>query len=611
MNKKDTALFFDIETSAIEDFTTLSGDITVHCLSIYNPLSRKVVTFEGESIRSGLSQLNESGMIVGHNVIGFDLPVLKKVYKWYPKTKVYDTLLMSRIESPDVMSDDVRDNSHASNALPNDELTPKELWGSHSLEAWGYRLGILKGEYGKQENAWDEYNDQMRAYCERDCMVTYALFKFIEEGEPSAISRTLEHSFAHIIRLQELRGFAFDSEKADKLLGTLTVRRAEIKDELQKMFEPNVEKLKSPQCWELTYEGESLEAPTKGELKALLKEKGIKQVLVKDAVKKGNKKKITPFNPASRQQIADRLTKLGWKPTQFHADGVTPKIDESILKAMKHPSASKLLEYLLVTKRLGHLAEGKNGWITCVKEGRIHGKVNTNGAVTGRCTHSTPNIAQVPAVRAEYGEECRELFKAGEGYVLAGTDASGLELRCLAHYLHTFDNGEYSKYILESDIHEVNRKAAGLDTRDQAKTFIYAFLYGAGDGKIGDIINGSARQGRALKERFLNSLPALKRLKQAVEGKVKKHGYLTGLDGRKLRVRSEHSALNTLLQSAGAVVMKQALILLFLKLGKMEWSHGNQYAFVANIHDEFQAEVKPELAEVFKAEATKSYYVCW
>jgi DNA polymerase I-like protein with 3'-5' exonuclease and polymerase domains len=342
----------------------------------------------------------------------------------------------------------------------------------------------------------------------------------------------------------------------------------------------------------------TLEAETKGALKEMLKEAGLVQALVNQSVKLDNKTKAIPFNPGSRDQIAARLVDLGWEPTERTPDGRI-KIDESVLKKINHASARLLLEYLTVSKRLGQVAEGENGWIKVVRKGRIHGKVNTNGAVTGRCTHSLPNLAQVPASRATYGKECRQLFKAGDGYDLVGVDASGLELRCLAHYLALFDNGAYAKNLLEDDIHTVNQKAAGLETRDQAKTFIYAFLYGAGDAKIGDIVGGTSKHGAALKKRFLAQLPALARLKKAVETKVKRCGYLTGIDGRILPIRSEHSALNMLLQSAGAVAMKQALIKVHRDLTVLGWKHGNEFAFVANVHDEFQAEVLPEKSDLY------------
>jgi DNA polymerase I-like protein with 3'-5' exonuclease and polymerase domains len=247
----------------------------------------------------------------------------------------------------------------------------------------------------------------------------------------------------------------------------------------------------------------------------------------------------------------------------------------------------------MIQKRLGQLAEGKEAWVKLEKNGRIHGRVNTNGAVTGRCTHSNPNMAQVPAVRAPYGKECRELFTVAKGYKMVGADASGLELRCLAHFMGKWDEGAYAKELLEGDIHTANQKAAGLETRDQAKTFIYAFLYGAGDAKIGTVVGKGQEEGAKLRANFLKKTPALKYLKDAVE-KAAKRGYLLGLDGRKLWIRSEHAALNTLLQSAGALVMKKACCI----LDKMIKESGFDAKFALNVHDEWQIEVKEEVAEL-------------
>ena len=592
---KDVTLYFDIETNAVEDFATLKGVEKIHCMSVYNPISQKMTTFTTDTIHMGLAMLGEARYICGHNIINFDLPVMKKLLNWQPNGNVLDTLVTSRCMHSDIRGVDMQ---------RGDDF-PKELWGSHSLKAWGWRLGLTKGNYGEQEHAWDSYNEDMKEYCERDVLVTVKLAQFLKEDQPSVNMLTIEHRFANIIRRQELRGFTFDEAAAQDLLQTLTVRRAELRDELQTVFPPTHEEMKTAAGWSVVVDGEEYTAKTKGDLKAVLKEAGQPQARANDAEKQGNKIKSTPFNPGSREQIAARLKALGWEPTVFTPDG-RAKIDEGVLKGINHPSAAKLLEYLMVVKRLGQLAEGKNGWLSCVQNGRIHGQVNTNGAVTGRCTHSMPNVAQVPAVRAEYGKECRALFTAGEGFDLVGVDASGLELRCLAHYLALFDGGEYGRYLLEDDIHTVNQNAAGLETRDQAKTFIYAFLYGAGDAKIGDIVGGTAKEGKQLKTRFLAKTPALARLKKIVEERVKKYGFLKGIDGRVLPIRSEHAALNTLLQSCGAVAMKQALVRCDQALRKLSWQYGKDWAWVANIHDEFQAEVDPLKADSYGKIAVES-----
>ena len=586
-------LFFDIETNGIEDFTNLSDLKVCHCISIYDPVAAKMITFEGDGIKEGLNMLSKADKIIGHNVIGFDLPALAKLYNFHPPlVRVQDSLVMSRCVHPDLREDDFKRKN----------FDPSMI-GSHSLKAWGHRMGeMLKLTYGEEEGAFDHYNEEMKKYCERDVLVTKTLYEYLTKFEPSRKMLAIEHWFAYIIRLQESQGFAFDIDKAEQLEQKLNAVRAKLQDKLQEMFEPTVEKMKSASGWSLEIKHsnfiEVINAPTKAKLKEELKTRGLKQTLVKEAVSLGAQEKIIPFNPGSRKQIKERLEALGFE-IPVSNDGKTVKIDESTLKSINHPSAKLLLEYLLVVKRLGQLAEGKNGWLRLVKDGRIHGRVNTNGAVTGRCTHSLPNLAQVPATRAEYGEECRSLFITKKGYKLVGVDASGLELRMLAHYLSTWDGGEYTKAILEGDIHSVNQKAAGLKTRDQAKTFIYGFLYGAGDGKIGEIVGGSLKEGKILKMKFLSNLPALKILKKGIEQKVTRSKRLVGIDGRILPIRSPHSALNMLLQSAGAVVMKVALIKLYSKLQSLEWQHGRDYSFVGNIHDEFQAEVLPEKAETY------------
>jgi DNA polymerase I-like protein with 3'-5' exonuclease and polymerase domains len=368
-------------------------------------------------------------------------------------------------------------------------------------------------------------------------------------------------------------GFPFDGKAASVLCATLLVKRVLLKEQLAEIFEPTVIPMKTTH-W-VTDDGKVWDS----------KKQAVENGYKAKEVKKGeNKVKTIPFNAGSRDQIADRLMKRGWKPQAY--DGKRPQINEAVLKGIGTPEADKLLEYLLVSKRLGQLSEGKQAWESLQKNGRIHGGINTNGAVSGRCTHQRPNMAQVPAVRAPYGSECRSLFTAPEGKVLVGCDASGLELRCLAHYLHSFDGGAYEKEILEGDIHTANQLAAGLENRSQAKTFIYAFLYGAGDAKIGEIVGGSNREGRKLKASFMSKTPAIKRLTDAVAKAVDTKGTLTGIDGRILPCRSAHSALNLLLQSAGAVIMKQSLIEFNKIASKLFELH-------ANVHDEVQFSCAP------------------
>lgn len=571
----NTTAHFDIETNAIKDWSTLSDLHTVHCMVVIN--SEGVHRFRADSMEEGLKLLSSHNTIVGHNAIGFDYPALNKLYK-FRHPSVVDTVVLARCIYPDLRNDDFKRQDF-----------PKELIGSHSLKAWGKRIGEYKDDHGETED-WSTWSKEMEDYCVQDVRVTQKLFDYLLRRNPSAQMVDLEMRFAMIMRRQEINGFPFDVKVAEKLTATLMARRATLSKELAEEFKPTIEEMKS-HVWVAP---DGTQAKTKKELVAA----GHKA----SDIKKGPKRtKCIPFNPNSRDQICERLMEQGWKPTAY--EGKRPAINEGVLKEIGTPAALKLCDYLLITKRLGQVAEGNQAWLKLHRDGVIHGSVNTNGALSGRCTHQNPNVAQVPAVRAPYGEECRSCFTAPEGKVLVGVDASGLELRCLAHYLYSWDKGAYAKEILEGDIHTANQHAAGLETRDQAKTFIYAFLYGAGDAKIGTIVGGSSADGARLKKDFMSKTPAIKRLIDAVASSLERRPFLVGLDGRELPCRSQHSALNLLLQSAGAVIMKQALV---------EFVHmaTKPYKLHANIHDEVQfscdAEHAEELGRCFVNAITKA-----
>lgn len=576
--KKHKMLYFDIETNAIDFWPTLAGLKDLHCISIYDPDASKMHSFSSNAnnLDEGVAMLNSAYNICGHNAINFDAPALRKL-GYEITARVVDTKVMSQVIHPDLFTEDCR----------RGEEFPKNLRGRHSLKAWGLRLGNEKDDHGATED-WTKWSQEMQDYCEQDVNVVVDLFLHFMSGKPSADMLFLEHDFAELMTQQEMNGWPFDIKKANELAEELMARRAELRDELQDMFPSTTEEMKTPKGWTVEVDGKTYTAATKGGLKLVLKENKLKQVLADKAAKTGNKTKTIPFNPNSRDQIAERLMKMGWEPEAY--EGKRPKIDEAVLKEIDKPEAKLLLEYLLISKRLGQVAEGRQGWLTLVRDGRIHGEVNTNGAVSGRCTHSKPNVSAVPASRAVYGPQCRELFTAPEGKVLVGADASGLELRALAHFLHPYDNGAYARTILEGDIHTVNQEAAGLPTRDHAKTFIYAFLYGAGDQKIGSIVGGSRREGKRLKEEFMRKTPAIKKLQHTIEQALKGKQWLGGLDGRRLPVRSHHSVLNLLLQSSGAVLLKKALVV-------FSQTAPHPYELHGNIHDEVQFSCLEEHAD--------------
>jgi len=582
----------------------------------------------GPSIRFGLEELAAADLIVGHNIIRFDIPAIQKVYPWFkPRGVVRDTMVLSRLIWPEIKQNDLRFRK-------KNPQFPAKLIGKHSLDAWGHRLKNWKGDF---KGPWEKWSEEMQRYCEQDVAVTASLWDRIVSKGYAEAAIDLEHRFAEIIALQERHGFHFDVPKAQALYAELAQRRLELEEELKKAFKP----------W---YSPKGIFTP---------KVNNAASGYVAGAP--FTKVKLNVFNPKSRDHIADRLMKVrGWKPREFTDTG-KPAVDDDIIAALPYPEAPLIAEYLMVQKRIGQLAEGDKAWLKYEKNGRIHGAVNTNGAVTRRCTHEFPNIAQVPTNDVPYGRQCRDLFYAPDGYDLVGTDAASLELRCLAHYMARYDGGEYAQIVTEGDVHWVNAQALGVVGRDEvrddnndhhlwarnkvAKRFIYAFLYGCGDEKAGLLtgvtpeeaeefrLNTSKygkwwkravkvlqREGREprpediavlvkgalLKDRFLNKTPALKRLRNDVVEVVKERGFLKAIDGGVLHVRSAHSALNTLLQSAGAIAMKKALVILHDELTARGWVHGEDYAFVANIHDEIQAIVKKDRSKEYGELAASS-----
>lgn len=583
------AYVFDIETNGF-----LEKLNTIHSLVLQDVETGEVFSFhKTRDVTRGLEMLMEADLIVGHNIIKFDIPAITKVFPWFKidKKKVFDTLVASRL-----IWTNLADTDQIKIKRNQTELVRKFI-GSHGLEAWGLRLGNWKGDYAKTMEAegkdpWASWNQMMQDYCEQDVAVNYDLYQLILSKNYAQQALDLEHSIAHIMAEVERTGFAFDVQNAEKLYVELLQRKEEMLVELRDIFKP----------W---YSKDGVKKTPKRPNKRLgycgyTDEEGNFVGAEYQPVK------INIFNPNSRDHISDRLISLyGWKPEVF-TDGGKPKVDEVVLKKLKYPEAPALAEYMMLQKRLGQLGDGRNAWLKLVSpEGRLHGSINTNGAVTGRATHSNPNIGQVPSGSALYGPECRALFTARQGITyLLGCDVSGLELRMLGHFMARYDGGAYLREVIEGDVHWLNAQMAGFIpqgtvrdphnpehnlARARAKTFIYAFLYGAGDAKIGTIIGKGAKAGREIKKVFFAGLPALKQLIDGVKAKAKSTGKLRGLDGRELHIRSDHAALNTLLQSAGALVCKQWIVHFYEMLEERCLSH--LVSIVAWVHDEIQMEL--------------------
>jgi DNA polymerase I-like protein with 3'-5' exonuclease and polymerase domains len=549
----NSKVIFDIEGNGLQP-------TVIHCL-VAKELDGKIYKYGPDKIEEGIAFLNEADTLIGHNILSYDIPVIQKLYGVDLSDKdIEDTLVMSRLFNP------IRENGH-------------------SLKTWGYRVNFFKQE---QPEDFDVFTPEMLEYCCHDVrlneLVYHALLK--EQQGFSEESVALEHEVARVMIDQENNGFKVDEKQATLLLAELKTRMNEVTDEVQKTFKPRMVDIKRV-IPKLKKDGE-------------LSKSGLRADEYERCISTGNyepfmRQELQEFNLGSRKQIGEYLIDFGWKPERFTPTG-QPIVDEGTLKKIEHIREAKLIaDFLLYQKRIAQV----QSWLDAIEEdGRVHGSVIPNGTITGRMSHNHPNVAQVPSISSPYGKECRACWTVDEGNVLLGVDASGLELRMLAHYMN---DEEYVNEVVNGDIHTTNQKLAGLKSRDQAKTFIYALVYGAGDEKIGKISGGTRKHGSQLRKRFLDNLPALKKLKDRVQ-QASRRGYLKGLDGRKIYVRSEHAALNTLLQGGGAIVMKKGLVLLedLLKLNAIS------YKFVANIHDEWQIEVPEDVANFVGERAVES-----
>ena len=545
-------IVFDIEANG------LNPD-TVWCIIAYEREAKEYIEWSGDTLPNFKDWVKEQDEleVIGHNIIGYDIPVLERLLKVdFSKCKVTDTLVMSRLAEPSRL-------------------------GGHSLENWGQLLHQPKGEHSD----WLNFSQDMVEYCKQDVRVNELVYQRLLRDLNSfgTESVMLEGQVQRIISKQIENGWLLNQRAAFNLLGELKEKKFDLEDKVHEKFKPLPTFVK-----EITPKVKKDGTYSVVGLKFLGDQWEI-------AVAPFSRLDYPEFNLGSRQQIGRYLKYFGWQPETFTDKG-QPIVDEGVLSKVKGiPEAELIGEYLMIQKRIAQV----QSWLDAVKDdGRVHGYVNANGAVTGRMTHSSPNMGQVPAGYSPYGKECRAVWVVPEGYKLVGMDASGLELRMLAHYMNDKD---YTNEILTGDIHTANQLAAGLDTRSQAKTFIYAFLYGAGDAKIGSIVGGTARDGRRLKAKFLKNTPALGALRERVVVAAGR-GFVFGLDRRKVSIRSEHAALNSLLQSAGAIIMKKALCI----LDEYATLHKINYKIIGNIHDEIQTEVATKDAERFGRLATAS-----
>jgi DNA polymerase I len=719
---------FDIETNGLLNKGSDSVS-QIWCLVIQDINTGEVFQYPPDQVEEGLNKLKEADALIGHNIIFYDIPVICHLFpEWEYHGQYIDTFIFACLVYPKETLYDLDEVLY-----PH---VPPKLKGSQSLKAWGSRLKNLKDEYSD----WTQYTPQMLEYNKQDVLVTTDLFKYLTQVDYSQIAVALEHDIAQVLSLQVCTGWTFDVDAALDLDQMLEEKQQEIGEKLTETIPPQVkEEVFIPKR----------DNKTRGYIAG--------QPFVKS--------KEIPFNPSSRDHcITFFKEKYNWIPTEVTEKG-HPKLDDDILQKLPYPEAQMLAEYMLVVKRRGQISQGKNAWLKyATDEGKIHGGITPNGTLTGRSSHQSPNVAQIPAARSPYGKECRALFSPPQGYIEMGSDAKALELRCLAGYLAIYDGGDYITQVIDPtvDIHVYNQNLFGVETRDLAKTLIYCFpvectevktvkgwkkyeelelgelvyafdiqeaklvetpirkiihpypdhvvrylinrefyfectpehrwivqradgktlvpastlrygdklvydvveksgvvttkkitilhltsqllgqrevfcistdyetfvvrqrgrgqmitgncvVYGGGPGKVGatisplSSIDEQKQIGYKTLDRFYKELPAVKQLKDDIEKVVKGRGYLKGIDGRKLHIRESYKALNVLLQSAGALIMKRVGIEIYEGLIDQGLEYDRDFVQLASIHDEYQHGILPDHLELAKSIILDSY----
>ncbi len=600
------AVILDMETDALMPYAS-----KIHCAVAYDMDRDQWREFTPDSIHLLPSYLDSITTVLSmHNGIGFDLKVLKKLLNYEYKGKYRDTLLMARILWPDI-------------EIPKyeqDNGVMASTKGRHSVEAWGVRLGIKKPVH----EDWSEFSNDMLHRCKEDVRIQTAIYKNCVQEMKTYLARDkrlnnwnkiydLEHAFWAGMEAQSDYGWLFDIDKADSLQKELTSIISTIDEQL---FEVLPLKTISP------YETPCKAYKQGGDLTvAASKWLDEHYQLSKDDLLCGDFSRVRyeKLNAQSSVQVKEFLLESGWQPREYNYKKdkfgkpekdekgkrirMSPKMPkeaeewDELAQTMNEPSIKLLAERGKASHRLSLLV----GLIENVRpDRRIEARMNTCGTNTARARHTV--IVNIPKSDPDvyYGKEFRELFITPPETVLVGVDASALEARCEAHYLYQFDK-EASRELLEGDIHSRNASAWGV-ARGVAKGGKYAILYGCSAQKLAYVLSKPLPDATNLYETYWESNPALNRFRVTIESQYKSVGHIVSIDGRPLTVRYPHALINTLFQSAGAIVMKLAWVLL------SDWVKDTGYPikFVGNFHDEIQMECPPALAE----EAGKAAVEC-
>lgn len=611
-------ILFDVEANGLlEDEGDKPAATTAWCVSAVDIDTREARFFGPEGLKDALAYLSTAEVLAGHNIQRYDLPLLKKLYGFETKALVRDTMIIARLKHPNVRDTDVT-------LIQQGRMPPgKQYLGKHTIGAWGYRLGLPK--LHEDITDWSVYTAEMGERCVGDMHTNLRLWDYLQVEGYSQEAVTLEHRIAHVCDMMQKAGVPFNMKLAATLHTDLMARKDELEKQLVAQFGFWYAPISpDPHKYEVTP-------------KVNNKKRGI------TAGQPYCKLKSVTFNPGSRAHIARVLSKKGWTPLKKHPSG-NPDIDEPEVERIVrlYPEMAGLGEYLMVCKRLSQLAEGDQSLLNHVgKAGRIHGVINPMGTTTSRASHFYPNLAQVPSEKKPYGHRFRELFEAPAGWVMVGADMEGLEGRGFAHYMHLIDHGAYMHALLKGDPHWASAKAIGFVGQDEvrdksnalhvilregSKRFYYAFIYGAWILQCGSIIldtvidarkagytepyrkffgltdapseNLLKRVGQKARNAFMKGVPGMEKLLEKLEAQIKRHGWLPGLDGRRIPVRSTHSALNFIIQSCGSILCKRWVCDAFDECcSKYKWGWDGDFVFSLWVHDELQAYCRKEIAD--------------
>lgn len=550
---------FDIETNGL--LPTLTEVFTICLQQDDGPIERyhedPEIRPRSGDIEHGLARLRSDGIIIAHGAHDFDVPALQKVYPlWRPFGEVRCSLVDSRLIWSDIKQIDF--------AKFKMKQFPGALCGSHAIEAWGHRMNCHKGSFDVTDSS-RKFTQEESDYCAQDVAVLSKLVSLESRQNTSPQALRLERSFAIQIADMRQRGVTMDQKAMNKLSLQLELRIDEIRALLAQSFPDFVDVYFTP-------------------------------------VKKLRREKVVPFNPNSGAHIQRALyEKYGWKPKVFCDDG-SMKSDGDTLAGIDFPEMPLVIEFMGLRQLLGQISGGPKSWATLMVNGKVHPRVTHNGTPTGRCRHSSPNtnVRKVLTSKGEilqgaagrFGYECRSCWVPEGDKVLVGADASGIEFRILAHLIHPYDKGALAEMVLQGiDIHQHNADMTGL-TREAAKTALYASLYGAGAQNISQNLGVTVKEAGEIKKSILGAMRLdvlIKDLADYAESK----GYIVGLDGRRIPVRSLHAVLNCANQGGAAVVVKQWTV----DVAEAWNKRGFEFQMLIHQHDEMQVQEDPFYAE--------------